>query len=133
MSPILRLLALVCFSVLSACTSTPSEEAMATASRAPEYGAVDDEGFHIEAVEARHLAGGRQRVEVAYNGPEAPGTIVVDTFARKLYHVQEGGRAMRYSVAVGREGLSFRGSGVIGRKEKWPSWQPTANMVRTRP
>ena len=59
--------------------------------------------------------------------------FVVDTFARKLYHVQEGGRAMRYSVAVGREGLSFRGSGVIGRKEKWPSWQPTANMVRTRP
>lgn len=133
MSPILRLLALVCFSVLSACASAPSEEAMAAAARAPGYESVDDEGFHIEAVETRHLAGGRERVEVAYNGPEAPGTIVVDTFARKLYHVQDGGRAMRYSVAVGREGLSFRGAGVIGRKEKWPSWQPTANMVRTRP
>jgi hypothetical protein len=34
---------------------------------------------------------------------------------------------------VGREGLSFRGNGVIGRKEEWPSWQPTANMIRTRP
>jgi hypothetical protein len=22
---------------------------------------------------------------------------------------------------------------VIGRKEEWPAWQPTANMVRTRP
>ena len=26
----------------------------------------------------------------------------------------------------GREGLSFRGTGVIGRKAEWPSWQPTA-------
>jgi hypothetical protein len=34
---------------------------------------------------------------------------------------------------VGREGLSFRGTGYIGRKAEWPNWQPTANMVRTRP
>jgi L,D-transpeptidase catalytic domain len=47
--------------------------------------------------------------------------------------VMEGGRALRYPIAVGREGLSFRGTGVIGRKAEWPSWQPTANMIRTRP
>lgn len=41
--------------------------------------------------------------------------------------------ALRYAIAVGREGLTFRGSGVIGRKEEWPSWTPTRNMVRTRP
>jgi hypothetical protein len=29
--------------------------------------------------------------------------------------------------------LSFRGNGVIGRRAEWPYWQPTANMVRTRP
>ena len=132
MTPILRLLALGAVSVLAACASTPTETA-APANVPAAYQAVEDEGFTIEAVEARHLAGGRERAEVDYNGPDAPGTIVVDTFARKLYHVQEGGRAMRYAIAVGREGLSFRGSGVIGRKAKWPSWQPTANMVRTRP
>ena len=131
MTPILRLLAFSSFSVLAACASAPPSEAPPASVAG--YEAVEDEGFTIEAVEARHLAGGRERAEVAYNGPDAPGTIVVDTFARKLYHVQEGGRAMRYSVAVGREGLSFRGAGVIGRKSKWPSWQPTANMVRTRP
>ncbi|MCF8510164.1 MAG: L,D-transpeptidase [Rhodobacteraceae bacterium] len=131
MSPILRLLALSSFSVLAACAATPPQETAPTAHSG--YEAVEDEGFMIEAVEARHLSGGRQKSEVAYNGPEKPGTIVVDTFSRKLYHVQEDGRAMRYSIAVGREGLSFRGAGVIGRKEKWPSWQPTANMVRTRP
>lgn len=131
MTPILRLLALSSFSVLAACASTPSTEAPPAAVAG--YEAVEDEGFTIEAVEARHLSGGRERAEVDYNGPDAPGTIVVDTFARKLYHVQEGGRATRYSIAVGREGLAFRGAGVIGRKAKWPSWQPTANMVRSRP
>ncbi|NEY90510.1 L,D-transpeptidase [Tabrizicola oligotrophica] len=133
MSPILRLVALASFSVLAACATTPPEESSTAPSTKPGYEAVEDDGFMIEAVEERHLSGGRERTEVAYNGPESAGTIVVDTFARKLYHVQEGGRAMRYSIAVGREGLSFRGSGVIGRKAKWPSWQPTANMVRTRP
>lgn len=133
MTPILRLLALASFSVLAACAAPLPEDQPTQSQTKPGYEAVEDEGFLIEAVEARHLSGGRERTEVAYNGPDAPGTIVVDTFSRKLYHVQENGRAMRYSIAVGREGLSFRGSGVIGRKAKWPSWQPTANMIRTRP
>jgi lipoprotein-anchoring transpeptidase ErfK/SrfK len=132
MTPILRFLALGAVLGLSACATSPSVET-ATPQVVPGYEAVEDGGFMIEAVEARHLSGGRERTEVAYNGTEKPGTIVVDTFARKLYHVQENGRAMRYSIAVGREGLSFRGSGVISRKEEWPAWQPTANMVRTRP
>lgn len=133
MTPILRLLALASFTTLAACASTPAEVESAPTQPVSGYEAVEDGGLLIEAVDPRHLTGGRARAEVAYNGPDAPGTIVVDTFARKLYHVQEGGRAMRYAIAVGREGLSFRGSGVIGRKAKWPSWQPTANMIRTRP
>jgi len=133
MLPILRLLALMSLATLAACASPAAKTETAPPVAAPGYEALDDEGFHIEAVEARHLTGGRQKAQVAYNGPEAPGSIVVDTFARKLYHVQENGQAMRYAIAVGREGLSFRGNGVIGRKEKWPSWQPTANMVSTRP
>jgi lipoprotein-anchoring transpeptidase ErfK/SrfK len=126
-----RLLALLSLSVLAAC-ATPQEPEDPNQTL-PGYEAVEDEGFLIEAVEMRHLKGGQARTEVDYVGSESPGTVVVDTFARKLYYVLEGGRAMRYAIAVGREGLSFRGSGVIGRKETWPSWQPTANMVRTRP
>ena len=80
-----------------------------------------------------HLFGTNPRAEVDYAGSEEPGTIVVDTYARVLYHVQEGGKAMRYGIAVGREGISFRGTGYVGRKQDWPSWTPTANMVRTRP
>lgn len=99
----------------------------------PEYGDVQDGEFFIQAVDAGLLKGGRARTEVDYAGPEAPGTIVVDPFARRLYLVQEGGRAMRYAIGVGREGRSFSGGGVISRTEQWPSWTPTRNMVRTQP
>lgn len=132
-SPVLRLIGLLSFTVLAACGAKPSVEDTPTLAPVPGYEAVEDEGFFIEAVDPALLGEGRARTEVDYAGDDAPGTVVVDTFARKLYLVQDGGRALRYGIAVGREGLSFRGSGVIGRKAKWPSWQPTANMLRTRP
>lgn len=126
-----RLAALLSLLLLAACAGSPP--AAEGPGSHPEYAAVQDGEFFIEAVNEHYLADGRAREEVAYNGDEAPGTIVVDTFARRLYLVMENGRARRYAIAVGREGLSFRGTGTIRRKEKWPSWQPTANMIRTRP
>ena len=80
-----------------------------------------------------YLTDRNQRQRVPYNGPEAPGTIVVDPYARVLYDVLEGGEAMRFGIAVGRAGTGFAGSGTIRRKAAWPSWTPTANMVRTEP
>jgi L,D-transpeptidase catalytic domain len=126
-----RIFAILALPLLAACAGSPrTDDAPAPV---PGYEAIQDGEFFIEAVPERFLTGGNQRQEVAYAGDEAPGTIVVDTYARKLYLVMEGGRAMSYPIAVGREGLSFRGTGVIGRKAEWPSWQPTANMIRTRP
>ena len=99
----------------------------------PGYESVQDGEFFIPAVDSKYLFDGQGRSEVDYFGDDAAGSIVVDTFARKLYFILDGGRALRYSIAVGREGLSFRGTGVIGRMEEWPTWTPTSNMVRTRP
>jgi lipoprotein-anchoring transpeptidase ErfK/SrfK len=59
--------------------------------------------------------------------------LVVDVRSRHLYYVQAGSRAIRFGVAVGREGASWRGQAVVGRKAKWPSWTPTANMRRRNP
>lgn len=132
-NPILRLAAALSLSVLAACAGGPQEDAPDPNKTLPGYEGVQDGAYFIEPVPANLLGEGRAKTEVAYNGPEQPGTIVVDTHARKLYLVNEGGTATRYAIAVGREGLSFRGSGYIGRKAEWPSWQPTANMVRTRP
>jgi lipoprotein-anchoring transpeptidase ErfK/SrfK len=117
--------------LLAACATTPTVSESAKA--VPGYEGAQDGEFFIQPVPEKYLFEGNRREEVAYTADDAPGTIVVDTFSRKLYYVMEGGRALRYPIAVGREGLSFRGTGVIGRKAEWPSWQPTANMIRTRP
>jgi lipoprotein-anchoring transpeptidase ErfK/SrfK len=71
-----------------------------------------------------------QRQVVAYQGNEAPGTIVVDTDARFVYYVLPEGRAMRYGAAVGEEGQAWSGVATVGRKEEWPGWTPTADERR---
>jgi lipoprotein-anchoring transpeptidase ErfK/SrfK len=62
-----------------------------------------------------------------------PGTIVVDTGKHFLYLVEGIGKARRYGIGVGRAGLSLKGEAVVERKAKWPSWRPTANMIRRNP
>ena len=53
-----------------------------------------------------------------YEGPEPPGTIVVSISERYLYAVEENGKATRYGVAVGEEGLTFKGKATIGNKAR---------------
>jgi lipoprotein-anchoring transpeptidase ErfK/SrfK len=62
-----------------------------------------------------------------------PGDNHVDAVARYLYHIEEGGTAMRYGVAIGRDGLYEPGTYTIRRKVKWPHWKPTQDMVRRNP
>jgi len=126
-----RIFAILALPLLAACAGSPQTSDSPPV--VPGYEGIQDGEFFIEPVPAQFLQEGNRREEVAYSGDDRPGTIVVDTYARKLYLVMDGGRAMRYPIAVGREGLSFRGTGVISRKAEWPSWQPTANMIRTRP
>lgn len=97
------------------------------------YGPLPDEPFPIDAVPLSRVDPELRRQEVAYDGDQPAGTIVVNTPQRRLYHVQGGGRAMRYGIGVGQEGLAFRGHAVVGRKAKWPSWTPTQNMMRREP
>ena len=62
-----------------------------------------------------------------------PGDIHVDAIARYLYHIQADGTAMRYGVAIGRDGLYEPGTYTIRRKAKWPSWTPTPAMIEREP
>ena len=62
-----------------------------------------------------------------------PGDVHVDAVARYLYHIEEGGTAMRYGVAIGRDGLYEPGTYTIRRKVEWPHWKPTQDMVRRNP
>jgi lipoprotein-anchoring transpeptidase ErfK/SrfK len=100
----------------------------------PGYGPLEDDGHRIPGLDAAMVDPDRLRRQVSFAGPYRPGTIVVDVADRRLYLVEPGGVAMRYTVGVGREeALNFRGSAVIGRKAEWPRWAPTASMIERMP
>jgi lipoprotein-anchoring transpeptidase ErfK/SrfK len=72
-----------------------------------------------------------QRVEA--NPGLVPGDIHVDAVARYLYHIGSDGTAMRYGVAIARGELYEPGTYTIRRKAKWPTWTPTAAMIKRDP
>ena len=74
-----------------------------------------------------------QRHEVAYDGSQRAGTIVIDTPNKFLYLVQPGGRAIRYGIGVGRPGFMWSGVKQVSRKAEWPGWTPPPEMLRRRP
>jgi lipoprotein-anchoring transpeptidase ErfK/SrfK len=73
------------------------------------------------------------RQEVAYNGPERSGVIIIDTPQRYLFLVEPGGRAIRYGIGVGRPGFEWAGVKVVSRKAEWPDWTPPSQMMQRRP
>ena len=81
-----------------------------------------------QEIEPRYL---KQRV--AYAGAEKPGTVVIDTRARFLYLVEEGGSALRYGVGVGRPGFGWSGIKEVSMKRAWPDWRPPDEMLKRRP
>ena len=69
---------------------------------------------------------------VQYSG-YAPGTIVIDTAAHYLYLMEGSNRARRYAIAVGKDGLQYKGVVKVGDKQEWPRWIPTKDMQAREP
>ena len=97
------------------------------------YGSKPDERFPLPATDISNVDPRYLRQQVDYRGPEAAGTIVVDTPNRFLYLVQENRKAMRYGIGVGKAGLAFEGRATIARKAEWPRWTPTQSMIKREP
>jgi lipoprotein-anchoring transpeptidase ErfK/SrfK len=107
---------------------------LGSAQFASAYGAINDHGHEIPALDLTKIDPSVLRQVTRSPGPYRPGTIVVNIGERHLYLIQPGGMAIRYTVGVGREeALNFRGSAVIGRKAEWPHWSPTGDMIRRMP
>jgi lipoprotein-anchoring transpeptidase ErfK/SrfK len=87
------------------------------------------------------LAAKRKRQRQPYEGarwvefetPERQGTVIVNTAERALYHVQGGGEAIRYGVAVGKDGFDWAGIAKVGRKVEYPDWTPPRSMIKRKP
>lgn len=124
--------ALACLVWLTACA--PSDHASRLDPEITRmYSTVQDGEFLIPAVPERYLNEETVRRVVDYWTDEPPGTIVVDPYAHRLYLVLEGNQALRYTVAVGEAGRNFAGNATIPVKREWPTWTPTANMLRRDP
>jgi lipoprotein-anchoring transpeptidase ErfK/SrfK len=70
--------------------------------------------------------------KVEFSGQGA-GTIVVRTDERRLYFVTGKGRAVRYTVGVGRSGKQWFGNTRVASKHIRPAWSPPAEIRRGRP
>lgn len=96
-------------------------------------GFIPDEPFDIEIIDLRNIPPEYRRQVVPFTGREPPGKLVVDTQKRFLYDVIAPDRAVRYGISVGRNGAMWSGEAIVGRKAKWPTWTPTANMRKRNP
>lgn len=97
------------------------------------YAAIADGAWTVPAIDIAAFPPGLLRHRVSYAGPEAPGTVVIDTRGPFLYYVEPGGEAIRYGIAIGREGFGWTGEGVIARAARWPRWTPPPEMIARDP
>ncbi len=97
------------------------------------YGGYSGEKYPVLAFDYRQVDPMFLRQIVAYAGPEAPGSIVVDPRSRFLFFVERGGQATRYGVGVGREGFAWSGHARINMRRSWPDWVPPHEMVERDP
>lgn len=97
------------------------------------YAAVTDGEFNLPAIPYKKIDPKYYRQAVSDPTGQAPGTLVVDTANRFLYLVLPFGDAIRYGVAIGKEGFAWSGSANIERRAKWPTWTPPAEMIERDP
>ncbi|MGL5116801.1 MAG: L,D-transpeptidase [Beijerinckiaceae bacterium] len=75
----------------------------------------------------------RLRQRMKDNTGEAPGTIIVDSDAKFLYFVEQGGTMLRYEISVGASEFQWRGDAVVKRKAEWPNWVPMEEARKLNP
>ncbi|EYS94706.1 hypothetical protein H704_00903 [Bartonella bacilliformis Peru38] len=97
------------------------------------YGVVTNEPHFLPAIDLTTIHPKFWRQQVDYETTYPPGTLVIDTEKCFLYLIGENGKALRYGIGVGKEGLAFQGTGVIQYKRQWPSWRPTTAMMAREP
>jgi lipoprotein-anchoring transpeptidase ErfK/SrfK len=93
----------------------------------------DDDPYPLPPFDYMKLPEAFRPTVVNYNGRQWPGTIIVDTQARQLYLVLQGGKAMRWGCAVGRDGFRWAGLADVSRKVMWPKWTPPKDMIARSP
>jgi lipoprotein-anchoring transpeptidase ErfK/SrfK len=72
---------------------------------------------------------------VPFDGGYPTGSIVIVTHQRQLFYVLGRGRAIRYPVGVGKDGMAWHGRASVAEKHVRPAWRkpPSINGGRYGP
>lgn len=86
-------------------------------------------GLHLPSARAAQY---EDRGTVGLSG-YSPGTIVIKTRERRLYYTVGNGRAVRYTVGVGRPDKQWTGQSLISGKYIKPAWSPPLEVRLDNP
>jgi lipoprotein-anchoring transpeptidase ErfK/SrfK len=75
------------------------------------------------------LAKSLQRTPVFFRTTYPVGSIVIDTSERYLYYINKPNQALRYGIAVGKDGFQWEGLLKVSKKAQWPDWRPPPEMI----
>lgn len=121
--------------LVAGCAAPPPPDLPALDPPNAMYGALEDDGFFVPAIDTskvdpRYL---RQVVDTPARLTSEPGVIIVDPAERFLYLTLAGGKSMRYGIGVGRDGFAWSGEATIRDKQHWPKWFPPKEMIERDP
>lgn len=117
---------------LSAARSQDSQPAKVAALLEPAPAADIPSATKPRAKKQKSRAARSDRGTVGIGG-YSPGTIVVKTRERRLYYILESGKAVRYTVGVGRPDKQWSGQSAISGKYIRPAWSPPEEIRRDNP
>ncbi len=95
-------------------------------------GSTEDTRQFIKSTSAL-FAATSARSRINYSSKYKPGSLIVDTQAKFLYFVEQGGTAIRYGIGTARPGFEWGGNLKISRKTEWPGWTPPPAMRKREP
>lgn len=134
--------ALAATTLASGCSSTSTQGLVATNSvqsqlpdinHATAYAATLDTEVALPAFDYTRMDPQYLRQWVPFRSRHKRGTVVVDGSGPHLYLVQNSNTALRYGIAVGKEGHAWFGDAIMKWKQKWPTWTPPPEMIARTP
>lgn len=100
---------------------------------AANYLAKPDGQFTVPQIPVEKVPLNMLRQEVDYPNTEAPGTIIIHPGEKSLHFILNNKRAVRYGIAVGRDGFGWAGEAIVSNRRPWPTWTPPKEMISRDP
>ncbi len=97
------------------------------------YVARQDGPYAIPALPVEEIPPEFRRQTVAFTTDQPPGTIIINPAAKQLHLVTGPNEAIRYGIAVGKEGFEWSGEAVVTGRKAWPNWTPPPEMIARKP